>query len=181
MARFRILDQTSHSHVQFRKRRVIHVHWTGNGPESRRCVVGINFLCGNCEVLVVEYLESCFLDRSILSFKFSFDLVFVSLSLVFVHVLFSCLDLLFLLVLDFMLSSRIYLLRGTLGFPVLGFFSCGISVILILRCGIAVSSSSAVCGFSSFWLTRNSHLPVLSFAHSFQAPATQATYRRGVF
>ena len=66
----------------------------------------------------MEYLESCFLDRSILSFKFSFDLVFVSLSLVFVHVLFSCLDLLFLLVLDFMLSSRIYLLRGTLGFPV---------------------------------------------------------------
>ena len=31
-------------------------------------------------------------------------------------------------------------------------FSCGISVILILTCGIAVSSRSAVCGFSSFWL-----------------------------
>ena len=30
---------------------------------------------------------------------------------------------------------------------VYGFFSCGISVILILTCGIAVSSSSAVCGF----------------------------------
>ena len=43
--------------------------------------------------------------------------------------------------------------RGTWGFAVLGFFSCGISVILILTCGIAVSSSSAVCGFSSFWLT----------------------------
>ena len=33
------------------------------------------------------------------------------------------------------------------------FFSCGISVILIFTCGIAVSSSSAVCGFSSSWLT----------------------------
>ena len=38
------------------------------------------------------------------------SLVFVSLSLVFVHVLFSCFDLLFLLVLEFMLSSLIYLL-----------------------------------------------------------------------
>ena len=37
-------------------------------------------------------------------------LVFVSLSLVFVHVLSSCFDLLFLLVLEFMPSSRIYLL-----------------------------------------------------------------------
>ena len=37
--------------------------------------------------------------------------------------------------------------RGTWGFRVLrywAFFSCGISVILILTCGIAVSSSSAV-------------------------------------
>ena len=42
---------------------------------------------------------------------------------------------------------------GVYGIAVLGFFSCGISVILILTCGIAVSSSSAVCGFSSFWLT----------------------------
>ena len=42
---------------------------------------------------------------------------------------------------------------GIYGIAVLGFFSCGISVVLILRCGIAVSSSSAVCGFSSFWLT----------------------------
>ena len=41
---------------------------------------------------------------------------------------------------------------GGYGIAVLGFFSCGISVILILTCGIAVSSSSAVCGFSSFWL-----------------------------
>ena len=38
------------------------------------------------------------------------SLVFVSLSLVFVHVLFSRFDLLFLLVLELMLSSRIYLL-----------------------------------------------------------------------
>ena len=42
---------------------------------------------------------------------------------------------------------------GVYGIAVLGFFSCGISVIFILKCGIAVSSSSAVCGFSSFWLT----------------------------
>ena len=42
---------------------------------------------------------------------------------------------------------------GVYGIVVLGFFSCGISVILILTCGIAVSSTSAVCGFSSFWLT----------------------------
>ena len=41
---------------------------------------------------------------------------------------------------------------GVYGITVLGFFSSGISVILILTCGIAVSSSSAVCGFSSFWL-----------------------------
>ena len=33
------------------------------------------------------------------------------------------------------------------------FFSSGISVILILMSGIAVSSSPAVCGFSSFWVT----------------------------
>ena len=39
---------------------------------------------------------------------------------------------------------------GVYGIAVLGFFSCGTSVILILTCGIAVSSSSAVCGFSSF-------------------------------
>ena len=42
---------------------------------------------------------------------------------------------------------------GVYGITVLGFFSSGISVILILTWGIAVSSSSVVCGFSSFWLT----------------------------
>ena len=42
---------------------------------------------------------------------------------------------------------------GVYGIAVLDFFSCSISVISILTCGIAVSSSSAVCGFSSFWLT----------------------------
>ena len=42
---------------------------------------------------------------------------------------------------------------GVYGIAVFGFFSSGISVILILTCGIAVSSSSAVSGFSSFWLT----------------------------
>ena len=36
------------------------------------------------------------------------------------------------------------------GIAVSGFFSCSISVILIFTCGIAVSSSSAVCSFSSF-------------------------------
>ena len=34
---------------------------------------------------------------------------------------------------------------GVYGIVVLGFFSCGISVILILTCGIAVSFSPAVC------------------------------------
>ena len=42
---------------------------------------------------------------------------------------------------------------GVYGISVLGIFSRGISVISILTCGIAVSSRSAVCGFSSFWLT----------------------------
>ena len=42
--------------------------------------------------------------------SYSLSLVFVSLSVVFVHVLFSCFDLLFLLVLEFMLSSQMYLL-----------------------------------------------------------------------
>ena len=43
--------------------------------------------------------------------------------------------------------------HGGLRYCGIGLFSCGISVILVLTCGIAVSSSSAVCGFSSFWLT----------------------------
>ena len=42
---------------------------------------------------------------------------------------------------------------GVYGIAVLGLLSRGISVILILTCGIAVSSNSAVCGFASFWLT----------------------------
>ena len=41
---------------------------------------------------------------------------------------------------------------GVYGIAVLSFFSSGISVILILMCGIAVSSSRAVCDLSSFWL-----------------------------
>ena len=40
---------------------------------------------------------------------------------------------------------------GVYGIAVLSFFSSGISVILILMCGITVSSCPAVCGFSSFW------------------------------
>ena len=43
---------------------------------------------------------------------------------------------------------------GVYGIAVLSFFSSGISVILILMCGIAVSSSREVCGFSSFWLVK---------------------------
>ena len=45
--------------------------------------------------------------------------------------------------------------RGTWKFTVLSFFSSSISVILILMCNIAVSStcSLVVCSFSSFWLT----------------------------
>ena len=43
--------------------------------------------------------------------------------------------------------------HGVYGIAVLSFFSKGISKILILMCGIAVSSSPAVCGFSHFWLT----------------------------
>ena len=42
---------------------------------------------------------------------------------------------------------------GVYSIVVLSFFSSGISVILILMCGIAVSSCPAMCGFSSFWLT----------------------------
>ena len=42
---------------------------------------------------------------------------------------------------------------GVYGIAVLGFFPCGIAVILISTCHIAVSSRSTVCGFSSFWLT----------------------------
>ena len=42
---------------------------------------------------------------------------------------------------------------GVYRITVLGFFSSGNSVILIFTYGIAVSSSSAVGGFSSFWLT----------------------------
>ena len=43
--------------------------------------------------------------------------------------------------------------RGTRGFTVWSFFSNGMSVILILMCGIAVSSSPAACGFLCLWLT----------------------------
>ena len=50
------------------------------------------------------------------------SLVFVSLSLVLAHLLFSCFDLLFSIVLDFMLSSRIYLL------PYQEFYSLGIAL-----------------------------------------------------
>ena len=61
-----------------------------------------------CELCILLWNISKVIFKTDLSCLLS--LVFVSLSLVFVHVLFSCFDLLFLLVLEFMLSSRIYLL-----------------------------------------------------------------------
>ena len=42
---------------------------------------------------------------------------------------------------------------GVYGIVVLNIFPRGVSVILILMCGFAVSPSPAFCGFSSFWLT----------------------------
>ena len=45
--------------------------------------------------------------------------------------------------------------NGSYGISVLSFFSSGISVILILTCGIAVSLSPAVCSFSFFILLPN--------------------------
>ena len=42
---------------------------------------------------------------------------------------------------------------GAYGIAVLTFYSSGISVIWILKWGIAVSFSPAVCGIPSFWLT----------------------------
>ena len=42
---------------------------------------------------------------------------------------------------------------GVYGIAVLSFFFKRYFGILILMCGIAVSSSPEVCGFSSFWLT----------------------------
>ena len=42
---------------------------------------------------------------------------------------------------------------GKWGLTVLSFFSSGISVIWILKWGIAVSFSPAVCDISPFWLT----------------------------
>ena len=42
---------------------------------------------------------------------------------------------------------------GGYGIAVLSFLLSGISVILSLMCGIAVSSSPTECGDSSIWLT----------------------------
>ena len=56
----------------------------------------------------MENFESYFFKTDL---SYLLSLVFVSLSLVFVHVLFSCFHLLFLLVLEFMLSSRICILQ----------------------------------------------------------------------
>ena len=40
---------------------------------------------------------------------------------------------------------------GVCDIAVLNNFSCGISVILILNCGIVVFSKPAGCGFLAFW------------------------------
>ena len=145
MARFRIFDQTSHFRVQFRKRHVIHVHcmnWEWTRMTQVFCRNKLPSWKQSYRVLTTEtarYLLWSFqkvIYKTHLSYLLS--LVFVSLSLVLVHLLFSCFDLLVLLVLDFMLSSRLLLVailgilfawdcivRGTWGFTVLqnqGFF-----------------------------------------------------------
>ena len=71
MERFSIFDQTSHSHVQFRKRHVIHVHWAGNGPEWRRCFVGINFLRGNNHIARPKSSKYMFTERLAISLTYS--------------------------------------------------------------------------------------------------------------
>ena len=63
---------------------------------------------------------------------------------------------------------------GAYGIAVLSFFSSGISVISILMCGIAVSSSPAACGFSSFWLTalgKRRSFSVLRYCYDLASPA----------
>ena len=61
--------------------------------------------------------------------------------------------------------------RGTLGFAVLDNFSCGISVILISKWGIAVFSEPAGCGFLAFWTVLKIILLVLRrFPSLFQLP-----------
>ena len=50
-------------------------------------------------------------------------------------------------------ESAIRGVHGGLRYFGIEHFSSGISLILILMCGIAVSSSPAVCGFSFFWVT----------------------------
>ena len=47
---------------------------------------------------------------------------------------------------------EVYLYRGGHGYCGIELFSSGILVIFILMCGVAVSSSLAICGFSSFSL-----------------------------
>ena len=71
MARFRTLDQTSHSHIRFGKRHIIHVHWTGNGPEWHRCFVGINFLCGNNHIAGPKSPKYIFTERLATSLTYS--------------------------------------------------------------------------------------------------------------
>ena len=145
MSRFRILDQTSHFRVQFRKRHVIHVHcmnWEWTRMTQVFCRNKLPSWKQSYRVLTTETVRYLLWSIQKVIFKtdlsYLLSLVFVSLSLVLVHVLFSCFDLLFLLVLDFMLSSRLLLVailgilfawhcivRGTWGFTVLryqGFF-----------------------------------------------------------
>ena len=51
-------------------------------------------------------------------------------------------------------QTYLAIMEGDIGvccIAVLDNFSCGISVILILNCGIAVFSKSAGCEFLAFW------------------------------
>ena len=59
---------------------------------------------------------------------------------------------------------------GVYGIVVLSFFSSGISVILILMSSIAVSSSLAVYGFSSYWLTVFCKRRSFTVLHRFLTP-----------
>ena len=60
---------------------------------------------------------------------------------------------------------------GVCGTTVLDNFSCGILVILISKCDIAVFSEPAGCGFLAFWTVLKIILPVLRrFPSFFQFP-----------
>ena len=63
-------SQATHSH-EFRERHVIHVYWTGNGPEWHRCFVGINFLRGNNHIAWPKSPKYIFTERLAISLTYS--------------------------------------------------------------------------------------------------------------